>query len=309
MSRIGGWCAVVVAGAVILVAGCHGLTRPAYDDGNGYDYPSNDNPPNVARIVERFPELKGLVLTAPEYNVELEQERLKKEKEGVTAITEYVIQPGVSITIEVYGEPEFTRTVIVNVDGTFDYPLLGRVLAKGLTLEQLKSMITEKLRKYVRDPQLVVNATGGSNIYGTAPVIAAGKVLIFGRIGIQGPLNYTGQEKLSGMISLAGGFTDQSERREVRVLKPRKGHRRARIIISDFQQLFQYGDLAQDIPMEVDDIIYVPGHWTAGAQFQKDWDLVIRYLSGARTIDELLGYWSGRVNGRITNQSLGGGAR
>lgn len=295
------WCSFILAGAALAGAGCYGLTRPKYDEGNGYGYPSDDKPPNIAQIIERYPELRGLVLTAPEYNAELEQEAARRVKEGVPAVSAYIIQPGVSVSIEVLGEPEFSRNIIINVDGTFDFPLLGTIVARGLTLAELKERLREGLKKYLKDPQIVLNATGAGSL-GVAQSIAAGKVLVLGRIGSPGPHNYTGQEKLSGMIALAGWFNDQSERREVRVLKPRKGQRRARIIISDFQQLLQLGDMAQDIPMEVDDIVYVPGHWTAGDQFAHDWDLTIRYLSGAQSLDGLLQYWGNRVNGRITGK-------
>lgn len=295
------WCTFVLAGAALAGAGCYGLTRPDYDEGNGYMYPSDDKPPNVAHIVERYPELKGLVLTAPEYNAELEVEAARRAKEGTPQVATYTIQPGVALAIEVLGEPEFTRQVTVNVDGTFDYPLLGTLNVRGLTLQQVKDLFREKLSKYLRDPQIVLNATYSSG-FNSDTRIAAGKVLVLGRIGSPGPQVYTGQEKLSGMIALAGWFTEQSERREVRVLKPRQGHRRARVIISDFQALLVNADMAQDIPVEIGDIVYIPGHWTAGDQFSKDWDLTIRYLTGAQTIDGLLQYWSARVNGRITGK-------
>ncbi len=301
MSRRWVWCGMVLAEVALLGAGCYSITRPEYDAMALYDYPSDNNPPSVAKVVARYPELKGLVLTAPEYNAELEQEAARRAKEGIPAVNPYLIKPGVVLSIEVLGEPEFTRTVTVNVDGSFDYPLLGPLNVTGLTLQQLKEMLKEKLQKYLRDPQIVLNATFASG-YGTDTRIAAGKVLVLGRVGGAGPQVFTGQEKLSGMIALAGWFTDESERREVRVLKPRKGHRRARVIISDFQQLLVNADMAQDIPVEIDDIIYVPQHWTAGDQFQKDWDLTIRYLSGAQSLDGLLQYWSGRVNGRITGK-------
>ncbi len=300
-SRACVWCAFAVAGATLVGAGCYGLTRPEYDADALYDYPSDNNPPNVSKIVERFPELKGIVLTGPEYNAEVEQEAARRVKEGVPEVSAYLIQPGVVLSIEVLGEPEFTRQVTVNVDGTFDYPLLGPLTVRGLTLQQVKDLLREKLQKYLRDPQIVLNATY-ANILGGSPQIAAGKVLVLGRIGSPGPKVYTGQEKLSGMLALAGWFSDDSERREVRVLKPRKGHRRARVIICDFQQFLVNADMAQDIPVEIDDIVYVPMHWTAGDQFSKDWDLTIRYLSGAQSLDGLLQYWSGRVNGRITGK-------
>ncbi len=295
MLRLGVWCAFAVGGVALLSVGCSGLTRPGINETWRYSNWSDDQPPNVADIVAKYPELKGLVLTAPEYNAELEQEaKARGQKPGdVRPINEYVIQPGVSIAIEVLGEPEFTRGVTVNTDGTFDYPYLGRVMARGLTLEQLKAFMKEKLSKYLRDPQLVLNATSAIN-QTQNNTIAAGKILVVGRIG-SGTYNYTGQETLAGMLALAGWFSDASEPREVRVIKRRKDHRRARIIISDFKALIVEGDMAQDIPVDIDDIIYVPGHWTAGQQFEKDWDLSLKYLGGAVSYDNLLKYWSGRI--------------
>lgn len=301
MVRMWLWCGFVLSGALLVGAGCYGLTRADYDARALYAYPSDDDPPNVAKIVARYPELKGLVLTAPEYNAELEQQAARRVKEGIPVANPYTIQPGVSLSIEVLGEPEFTRQVTVNVDGSFDYPLVGTLHVRGMTLQQLKDLLREKLLKYLRDPQIVLNTTYAPNAFIDSR-IAAGKVLVLGQVANPGPYTYTGQEKLSGMLALAGWFTDQSERREVRVLKPRKGHRRARVIVSDFQQLLVNADMAQDIPVEIDDIVYVPRHWTAGDQFSKDWDLTIRYLTGAQTLDGLLQYWSGRVNGRITGK-------
>lgn len=295
MSRLWVWFALVVAVQALLTAGCSGLTRPAFNETWRYSNWSDDQPPNVADIVAKYPELKGLVLTAPEYNAELEQQaKARGQKPGeARPLTEYVIQPGVTINFEVIGEPEFTRTIIVNTDGTFDYPYLGRITARGLTLEQLKAFMKERLSRYLRDPQLVLNATSAPS-QTTDNRIAAGKILVVGRIN-SGTYNYTGQETLAGMLALAGWFNDFSEPREVRVIKRRKDHRRARIIVSDFKALIVEGDMAQDVPVDIDDIIYVPGHWTAGQQFEKDWDLSLKYLQGAVSYDNLLQYWSGRV--------------
>lgn len=53
--------------------------------------------------------------------------------------------------------PDYSRTVRLFRDGTFDYPILGSVEAKGLTVKELESHITEGLRKEFRRPVVHVN--------------------------------------------------------------------------------------------------------------------------------------------------------
>src|SRR5258708_32531615 len=63
--------------------------------------------------------------------------------------------------VAVYNPPANTangisRAYQVNSDGHIDLPLLGDVMAAGLTREQLQARLKEKLSNYIKDPAVIV---------------------------------------------------------------------------------------------------------------------------------------------------------
>jgi polysaccharide export outer membrane protein len=61
------------------------------------------------------------------------------------------------LRIAVYGHPDLNQEVVVEPDGTFDYPLIGRVDARERTPREIEGEIASRLaRGFVRDPQVRV---------------------------------------------------------------------------------------------------------------------------------------------------------
>jgi polysaccharide export outer membrane protein len=84
---------------------------------------------------------------------------------------DYRIGPGDTLYITVWDHPELTspagsqqQTVAngrpVRPDGTVFYPYAGTIKAAGLTIEELRQLLTKKLGSFVRDPQVDVNVVG-----------------------------------------------------------------------------------------------------------------------------------------------------
>ena len=57
----------------------------------------------------------------------------------------YRLGPGDEIKIQVYEESDLSMSLKLDQSGTFDYPYLGTLTAKGKTLNQLKQEITNGL--------------------------------------------------------------------------------------------------------------------------------------------------------------------
>jgi polysaccharide export outer membrane protein len=73
------------------------------------------------------------------------------------AVGDYEIGPEDIVKVTVYGHDDLTQTVVVQADGTFNYPLIGRVKAEGMTPKQLEQKLAVLLAKdYVRHPQITV---------------------------------------------------------------------------------------------------------------------------------------------------------
>jgi polysaccharide biosynthesis/export protein len=89
---------------------------------------------------------------------------------------EYGIGPEDVLHIAVWKEADLSATLPVRPDGKISLPLLNDVQASGLTPEQLKDSVTEKLKKYIADPRVtvVVAAINSKRIYLTGEVLHSG---------------------------------------------------------------------------------------------------------------------------------------
>ena len=73
------------------------------------------------------------------------------------AVTDYEIGPEDILKVTVYGHEDLTQTILVQADGTFTFPLIGRVKGDFMTTKQLEQKITTLLaRGFVRNPQVTV---------------------------------------------------------------------------------------------------------------------------------------------------------
>jgi polysaccharide export outer membrane protein len=70
---------------------------------------------------------------------------------------EYQIGPEDILKVTVYGHEDLTRTVVVQSDGTFVFPLIGRVKGGDLSPKELERKITVLLSQgFIRNPQVTV---------------------------------------------------------------------------------------------------------------------------------------------------------
>src|SRR5712691_3500984 len=79
-------------------------------------------------------------------------------KPGSQTVTDYVVGPQDILTITSYDQTDLSGKFIVEADGTFTFPLIGRFKAGGLTLRQVESGLKERLKDegYFKKPQVTV---------------------------------------------------------------------------------------------------------------------------------------------------------
>ena len=110
---------------------------------------------------------------------------------------EYKIGPQDVVRIDVWKEPDISRTIPVRPDGKISLPLLNDVQAAGLSSLQLANAIHDGLTKYLTSPQVTVTVTeiNSRRVYVTGEVNRAGSMPLLP--------NMTALQAVSG----AGGFT------------------------------------------------------------------------------------------------------
>lgn len=93
---------------------------------------------------------------------------------GQQVLRPYTINPGDDIEVYVWGEERLQRTIRVLPDGTFSFPLVGKVNALGQLPTQIEETITKGLASQYRGqvPQVTVSVRSPSGFQFTV----AGKV-------------------------------------------------------------------------------------------------------------------------------------
>ncbi len=125
---------------------------------------------------------------------------------------EYVIGVSDQLRITVWKNPELmVEAVPVRPDGRISVPLVNDVEAAGLTPEELKEVVTERLSEYIATPVVTVVVMGANS----RAVTILGGVVRTGKIGINQ------RTRLTEAISSAGGFTPFANKKRVSVLRLR----------------------------------------------------------------------------------------
>ena len=92
------------------------------------------------------------------------------------------------------------RTVRINPDGHINLPLIGRVLAAGLTVQELEQVLAANLKAYYKDPQVGVSMVEFRSQ--TASVL--------GLVNNPGVQLLQGSKTLLDVISMAGGIKPEA---------------------------------------------------------------------------------------------------
>ena len=100
-------------------------------------------------------------------------------------------------------------TMLVRPDGMISVPLLGDVVATGKTPLKLAAEITEKLKKFIQDPNVTVTLTG----------MNSKRVYMIGEIGRSGPLEMTPGMTLLQAIATAGGLGPFANSKKIYILR------------------------------------------------------------------------------------------
>ncbi len=125
----------------------------------------------------------------------------------------YVIGAEDVLNISVWKEPEVTRTVPVRPDGKISLPLINDIQAAGLTPVQLARLATEKLNKYLTDPQVTVIVTA----------INSRRIYILGEVGRSGTYQLLPNMTVLQALSGAGGFSQFANLKGIYVLREENG--------------------------------------------------------------------------------------
>ena len=115
---------------------------------------------------------------------------------SATPVNDYTVGPQDVLTITSYDQPDLSGRFSVEADGTFTYPMIGRVKAGGLTLRQVEAQVKKQLQDggFFTNPQLSVSIEQ----------YKSQKVFIVGEVRSPGMYPLSGDMKLVEVLARAG---------------------------------------------------------------------------------------------------------
>lgn len=176
----------------------------------------------------------------------------------------YVVGPLDALVITFYDEPELTGKFTVETDGTFTYPLIGRVRAGGLTLREVEATLEQALveRGFYKDPQLAVSIE----------TYRSQRVYVVGEVRSPGAYSMSGTMRLVEALALAGSTTPTASGEAVivhatneaivvdpnTITAPAPGADSASSAVTrvDLREL-ENGDISQNVALRNGDTIFV----------------------------------------------------
>ena len=160
------------------------------------------------------------------------------------------IAVGDVISILVYEHEELTKQVTVRPDGTIDFPFVEDLPVAGITLDQLREVITARLSRYTGGrPLVMVNFAESYTI----------NVAVLGFVKMPGVYEIPVGSTVQGALSLAGGALPRAELEKVKVVRGEDHEKQEHLV--DLEVFLEGGEI--DFLVQDKDVVIVPG--TLGA--------------------------------------------
>ena len=170
----------------------------------------------------------------------------KASDRGGTSPDTYRLQPGDVLEISVWKEQDLQREVLIRPDGSFTFPLAGEVDARSKSVDSVRSILVDRLQKYVPTPvvTVAVKQIGGNRVY------VVGKVVHAGDFPLSNPLD------VMQAISLAGGITPFAAVNDIVILRRQNGRQQA--FSFHYSDVARGRNLSQNIQLQSGDTVVVP---------------------------------------------------
>lgn len=155
----------------------------------------------------------------------------------------YVLGPSDQLSIDVFGIPELSKNVTVDLAGHIAFPLVGQLKVSGMTAGELTELLQSRLDTYVRSPSVTVNIVSA----------ASQVVTVDGSVAQPGLYPVVGRMSLMRAIARASGTTEFARENYVVVFREAEGKSYAALY--DLRAIRQ--GIYEDPEIFSNDVIYV----------------------------------------------------
>ena len=159
----------------------------------------------------------------------------------------YVIGVDDVLAINVWKEPDVSKTVPVRSDGKISLPLAGEVQASGQTPRQLELDLSRRLAAFISQPEVTV----------IVQEIKSQKFNILGQVAKPGAYPIANNPTVLDAIAQAGGFRDFAKQKSIYVLRRNPDGTETRLPFN-YKEMIKGKNADQNIKLQANDTIVVP---------------------------------------------------
>lgn len=156
----------------------------------------------------------------------------------------YRIHANDQLSVQVFGDSSLSQTVTVLPSGDISYPLIGSVHVAGETTQEAGSTIATALKRYVRNPHVVVVITQQGQV----------NVMVLGGVNHQGNVQVPANATFTDAIAAAGGLTGTATTYGDATVTDYAGNAQK----VSLEKIFVEGDMSSNVPVGDGWTIVVP---------------------------------------------------
>ncbi|HXY51038.1 MAG TPA: polysaccharide biosynthesis/export family protein [Terriglobales bacterium] len=151
------------------------------------------------------------------------------------------------LAVNVWKEPDISRTVTVRSDGKITLPLVGELQAGGLTPRQLEQEITRKLTSYISEPEVTVIVQDSKSQH----------INILGQVVRPGSYLLTNSMTVLDAIAIAGGFKDFAKQKGIYILRNQPDGTQVKLPFN-YKDVIKGKNTTQNVRLAPSDTVVVP---------------------------------------------------
>lgn len=161
----------------------------------------------------------------------------------------YRIGPGDVLNVFVWHNSDLSSQMPVRPDGRISLPLVGDVVAAGMTPTDLASEIQDKLKAYVKDPLVTVIPTQFVGLF-------TRQVRVIGEAVQPRAIPYSASMTALDVMIAVGGLTKYADGERAVLVRTVNGKQQSYQVHLD--SLVRDGDVSQNVAMQPGDILIIP---------------------------------------------------
>lgn len=177
------------------------------------------------------------------YDIFESREQPTQPSSNIPVPSNYVIGPGDSIKLQLFGKESGNFELDVNNEGNIDLPDLGPLNVVGTSFTELKELVKQKYEQQK---------------IGVKPYVSMGQlrtiqIFLVGEVYQPGPLIVTGLSTVTTALINSGGVNEIGSLRNIEVKRNGKT-----VSNFDLYDLIVFGNTSNDVRLEQGDVLFVP---------------------------------------------------